>query len=222
MCFSQFLGWFWQNSFENILLWHYWAKLNQLLQPLPLLKLNITAPTSSQDDYIYCDTFYSKGGVNQICIMKYSKDLLEYTQPMSLSSSNSRNTLIITKTISETDIIKMLDIPIESIFVMLGWCFYQQTIVIPMGTNCAPSLAYLFIYSYDAEHIQGLLKKNDELARSFNISLLYIGDVFSQNYSRFDDFVYRFYPIVLEIKDTIYKTMSASCLDLHLEIDNGD
>jgi hypothetical protein len=73
-----------------------------------------------------------------------------------------------------------------------------------MGTNCAPSLAYLFIYSYDAELIQGLLKKNDELARSFNNNLRYIGDVVSQNYSRFDDFVYRIYPIVLEIKDTIY------------------
>ena len=63
--------------------------------------------------------------MNQICIMKNSKDLLEYTQPMSLSSNNSRNTLIITKAISETDIIKMLDIPIESIFVMLGGCFFS-------------------------------------------------------------------------------------------------
>ena len=75
----------------------------------------------------------------------------------------------------------MLDILIESIFVMLGGCFFQQTIVIPIGTNCDPSLAYLFIYSYDAELIQGLLNKNDELARSFNISLRYIGDVVSQN-----------------------------------------
>jgi hypothetical protein len=139
--------------------------------------------------------------------MKNSKDLLEYTQPMSLSSNNSRNTLIITKAISETDIIKMLDIPIESIFVMLGGFFFQQTIGIPMGTNCAPSLAYLFIYSYDAELIHGLLKKNDELARSFNNNLRYIGDIVPQNYSRFGDFVYRIYPIVFEIKDTIYKAV---------------
>lgn len=99
---------------------------------------------------------------------------------MSLSSNNSRNTPIITKKISETDIIKMLDILIERIFVMLSGCFFQQTIVIPMGINCAPSLAYLFIYSHDADLIQGILKKNDELARSFNISLRYIGDVVSQ------------------------------------------
>jgi hypothetical protein len=54
-----------------------------------------------------------------------------------------------------------------------------------MGTNCAPSLAYLFVYSYDADFIKGLLKKNDELARSLNINFRYIDDVVSQNYSRF-------------------------------------
>jgi hypothetical protein len=27
----------------------------------------------------------------------------------------------------------------------------------PMGTNCAPLLADLFLYSYDADFIQGLL-----------------------------------------------------------------
>jgi hypothetical protein len=37
----------------------------------------------------YCDTSYSMGGVNQIWIMKNSKDLLEYIQSRSLSSCNS-------------------------------------------------------------------------------------------------------------------------------------
>jgi hypothetical protein len=58
----------------------------------------------------------------------------------------------------------MLEILIESIFVMFGGCFFQRTIGIPMGINCAPSLAYFFVYSYDADFIKGLLKKNDELA----------------------------------------------------------
>jgi len=103
----------------------------------------------------------------------------------------------------------MLEILIESIFVMFGGCFFQRTIGIPMGTNCAPSLAYLFVYSYDADFIKGLFKKNDELARFLNISLRYIDDVVSQNYSRFGDFVFRIYPIVLEIKDTIDTARSA-------------
>ena len=40
----------------------------------------------------YCDTSYSRGGVNQMWILKNSKDLLEYTQSMFLSSCNSIET----------------------------------------------------------------------------------------------------------------------------------
>jgi hypothetical protein len=90
-----------------------------------------------------------------------------------------------------------------------------------MGTNCALLFADLFLYSYEADVIQGLLKKNKKkLARSFNFTLRYIDDVLSLNNSRFGDFVDRIYPIELEIKDTTDTDRSASCLDLHLEIDS--
>jgi hypothetical protein len=35
-------------------------------------------------------------------------------------------------------------------------CFFQQTVAIPMGTNCAPLLTDLFLYSHEAIFIQGL------------------------------------------------------------------
>ena len=82
-----------------------------------------------------------------------------------------------------------------------------------MGTNFAPLLVDLFLYSYETDFIQGLLKKNEKkLARSFNFTFRYIDDVFSLNNSRFGDFVYRIYPIELEIKDTTYTDKSASSL----------
>ena len=90
-----------------------------------------------------------------------------------------------------------------------------------MGTSCAPLLADLFLYSYEADFIQGLLKKNEKkLARSFNFTFRYIDDVLSLNNSRFGDFVDRIYPIELEIKDTTDTDRSASYLHLHLEIDS--
>ena len=59
---------------------------------------------------------------------------------------------------------------------------FQQTVGIPMGTNCAPFLAYLFLYTYEADFIQGLLKKNEKkLARPFNFTFRYIDDVLSLN-----------------------------------------
>jgi hypothetical protein len=103
---------------------------------------------------------------------------------------------------------------------MFGVRVFQQTVVIPMGTNCAPLLADLFLYSYEADFIQGLLKKNEKkLALSFNFTFRYIDDVLSLNNSRFGDFIDRIYPVELEIKDTT-DTRSVSYIDLHFEIDS--
>ena len=89
-----------------------------------------------------------------------------------------------------------------------------------MGTNCAPLLVDLFLYS-QADFIQELLKKNEKkLARSFNFTFRYIDDVISLNNFRFGDFVDRIYPIELEIMYTTDTDRSASYLDLHLEIDS--
>ena len=90
-----------------------------------------------------------------------------------------------------------------------------------MGTHCATLLADLFLYSYEANFIQGRLQKHEKkLARSFNFKFRYIYDVLSLNNSRFGDFVDRIYPIELEIKDTTDTDRSASYLELHLEIDS--
>ena len=104
---------------------------------------------------------------------------------------------------------------------MFGGCVFQQTVGIPMGTNCSPLLADVFLYSYEAHFIQGLLQKNEKkLARCFNFTFWYIDDVLSLNDSRFGDFVDRIYSIEIEIKDTSDTNRSASYLDLHLEIDS--
>ena len=71
-----------------------------------------------------------------------------------------------TKKFSETNIINMLEFfVIDNIFIF-GWRVFQQTVGIPMGTSCAPLLADLFPYSYEADFIHGLLKENKKnLAR---------------------------------------------------------
>ena len=104
---------------------------------------------------------------------------------------------------------------------MLGGRALPQTVDIPMGTNCTPLLADLFLYSYEEDFIQWFLKKNEKkLARSFNFTFRYIDDVLSLTNSRFGDFVDRIYPIELEKKDITYTDRSASYLDLHLTIDS--
>ena len=106
------------------------------------------------------------------------------------------------------------------------WCLLdgvlQHIVSIPMGTSCAPFLADLFLYSFEADFIQGLLKKNEKkLARSFNFTFRYVHDVLPLINIRLGDFVDRIFPIELEIKDITDTDRFASYLNIHLEIDRG-
>jgi len=80
-------------------------------------------------------------------------------------------------------------------------------------------LVDLFLYSYEADFIQGLLKKNKKkLAQSFNFTFRYIDYVLSLNNAKFGNFVDHIYLTELKIKDTTDTDTSASYLDLHLAI----
>ena len=75
---------------------------------------------------------------------------------------------------SDADVIKMLEYLIENIFVEFGGRIFQQTIGIPMGTNCAPLLADLFLYSFKAEFVQSLLQAGKKhFAQQFNFTYRY-------------------------------------------------
>jgi hypothetical protein len=99
---------------------------------------------------------------------------------------------------------------------------FQQVVGIPMGTNCAPLLADLFLYSYESEFLQKLVKdKKFHEARAFNFTYRYIDDILSINNSRFEEFLPLIYPPELEVKVTTDTASSASFLDLYLEFDDS-
>jgi hypothetical protein len=109
----------------------------------------------------------------------------------------------------------MLEFLIENIFVSFGGILFQQVVGIPMGTNCAPLLADLFLHSYESEFLQKLVKdKKIHEARAFNFTYRYIDDVLSINNSRFAEFLPLIYPPELEVKETTDTASSASFLDL--------
>ena len=66
------------------------------------------------------------------------------------------------------DIYNMIEFLVDNICV-------RQTVGIPMATNCAPLLADLFLYFYEKEYLNRLIKEGKrKLARKFNLSYLYI------------------------------------------------
>ena len=69
----------------------------------------------------------------------------------------------------QDEIIQMLDY-----VVLFSGRVFQQTIGVPVGTNCTPLLADLFLHAHEADFLQGLLKNKDKkLAQTFNSSFCY-------------------------------------------------
>ena len=109
----------------------------------------------------------------------------------------------------------MTEFFVDNIYVRFGGQLFQQMVGIPMGANCAPLLADLFLYSYKNEFLDKLIKEGKrKLARKFNLSYRYTDDLISFNNKRFKEFVSDIYPKGLTISETTESTSIASYLDL--------
>ena len=116
---------------------------------------------------------------------------------------------------TEEDIIRMLECLVDNIFVVFAGKVFQQIIGIPIDTNCAPLLADIFLYSYEAEFIQLLRSTGRKrLTSHFNFTYRYIYDVLSINNPDFENYLGQMYPPELYIKDTTESNTSASYFDL--------
>ena len=83
-------------------------------------------------------------------------------------------------------ICEMIEFLIVNIFVQFGGRLFRQVIGIPMGTNCAPLLADLFLYSYENEFLDNMIRSGHRrLARSFNLCYRYIDDLIVFNNKKF-------------------------------------
>ena len=109
----------------------------------------------------------------------------------------------------------MTEFLVDNIYVRFGGQLFRQMVGIPMGTNCAPLLADLFLYSCENEFLDTLIREGErKLARKFNLSYQYIDDLISFNNKRFKGFISDIYPKELTISETTESTSVASYLDL--------
>ena len=76
------------------------------------------------------------------------------------------------------NICKMIECFIYNIFVQFGGRLFHQVIGIPMVANCAPLLVDLFLFSYENEFLDNMIKSGHRrIARSFNLCYRYIDDL---------------------------------------------
>ena len=83
------------------------------------------------------------------------------------------------------DLLKFI---IYNAFVNNQGSLLNQSEGIPMGTNAAPELATLYLYSYEASYIDELCKTDVPKARSFHLSFRLIDDLLSVDNDNFDAF----------------------------------
>ena len=121
------------------------------------------------------------------------------------------------------NISKMIEFLIDTIFVQSGGCLFCQIIGIPMGTNCAPLLADLFLYSNENEFLDNMIRVATcrRLARSFNICCRYTDDPIVFNNKKFLDYLKEMYPSQLTVEKANKSDHLADHLDLTFIIDSG-
>ena len=67
----------------------------------------------------------------------------------------------------------MLNFLVDNIFIEVGTKIFQQVIG-PMGTDCAPLVADLFLFSFEFEFMKIQISNDLPLARKFNRTFRYI------------------------------------------------
>ena len=98
-------------------------------------------------------------------------------------------------TYTADDNCKMIEFLIDNIFVQFGGCLFHQVIGIPMGTNCAPLLARLFLYSRENEFLDNMIRSGHKiLAMSFNLCYRCTDDLIAFNNIKFLDYLKEIYP----------------------------
>ena len=104
-----------------------------------------------------------------------------------------------------------------------GVRLFRQMIGIPMGTNCAPILADLFLYSYENKFLDNMIKSGHRrLARSFNLCYRCIlDDLIVFNNKKFLDYLKEIYPSQLTVEKANKSDHMADYLDLTFVIDSG-
>ena len=93
--------------------------------------------------------------------------------------------------------------------------FFRQTVGIPMGKNCAPFLADLFLYPYENDFLEKLIQEGKrKLARIFSLSYRYNDNIICFSNTRFKKFISDIHLKELNISVTTEATSVASYLDL--------
>ena len=108
---------------------------------------------------------------------------------------------------------------LDNFFIRFCTKLYRQVVGIPMGTNCAPLVADLFLFCYERDFMMSLSDdKQADIIDAFNTTSRYLDDILNINNVYFDIMVSQIYPSELQLNEANTSDTESAFLDLNLSI----
>ena len=115
---------------------------------------------------------------------------------------------------SNQNVCDALTFLLDNIFIRFGTKLYRQVVWIPMGTNCAPLVANLFLFCYERDFMMSLSDdKQADVIDAFNTTSRYLDDILNINDFYFDNMVSQIYHSELQLNKGNTSDTEAAFLD---------
>ena len=89
---------------------------------------------------------------------------------------------------------------LDNIYIRFGTKLYRQIVGIPMGTNCAPLVADLFLFCYERDFMKHLFSDNQaDVIKAFNLTFRYLDDLLNIDNPYFEGMVNQIYPPEMQL-----------------------
>ena len=127
------------------------------------------------------------------------------------------------KGFSICQLIDCINFIINNSYVVFKGKVYRQVVGIPMGTNCAPYLANIFLHMYEVEFIKKLnLEGKHKVSTLLNNMFRFQDDCLVLNdCKQFSRYYNSIYPTEMVLENTNVNAMESNYLDLSITLRNG-
>ena len=117
---------------------------------------------------------------------------------------------------------KALTFLLDNIYIRFVSKLYRQSVGIPMGANCDPLVADLFLFCYERDFMLSLSEDNQfDIIEALNSTSRYLDGLLNIDNNLFDSMVNRIYPSKIQLNKANVSDTEASFLDLHLSISDS-
>ena len=127
------------------------------------------------------------------------------------------------KCFDKEQLVKVINCIVSNAYITYHGNVYRQVIGVPMGTNCAPALANIYLHQYEYKYLKSLVQNGDiETAKMLSNTFRYQDDCVALNDNGlFAEHFNKIYPKEMVLKGTNISRDKCTFLDLKISIYRG-